>query len=105
VLRALVIGVVPREQRARELAERDAATSSEQLREQRSEVARLRDELQVARSEGEAAKLSLARIEGARSAEEERRNAEAREQQLKNTEKTFNNRKHYIEKILKFYYR
>jgi hypothetical protein len=29
---------------------------------------------------------------------------EAREMQLKNTEKTFNNRKHYLEKILKYYY-
>ncbi|MEP7374738.1 MAG: JAB domain-containing protein [Chitinophagaceae bacterium] len=29
---------------------------------------------------------------------------EARDMQLKNTEKNFNNRKHYIEKILKFYY-
>lgn len=70
-----------REQRARELAERDAATASEQLREQRSEVARLRDELQTVRSEGDAAKLNLARIEGAKRAEDDRRNAEAREQQ------------------------
>jgi len=77
-----------REQRARELAERDAGTANEQLREQRSEVARLRDELQTARSEGEAAKLALARIEGARSAEEERRNAEAREQQRRAGEAT-----------------
>ena len=77
-----------REQRARELAERDGATANEQLREQRSEVARLRDELQIARSEGEAAKLSLARIEGARSAEEERKNAEAREQQRRAGEAT-----------------
>jgi len=29
---------------------------------------------------------------------------EARDMQLRNTEKTFNNRKHYIEKILKFYF-
>ena len=77
-----------REQRARELAERDAGTANEQLREQRSEVARLRDELQTARSEGEAAKLSLARIEGVRSAEDERRNAEAREQQRRVNEAT-----------------
>ena len=77
-----------REQRARELAERDGATANEQLREQRSEVARLRDELQIARSEGEAAKLALARIEGARSAEEERKNAEAREQQRRAGEAT-----------------
>ena len=58
------------------------------MREQRSEVARLRDELQTTRSEGEAAKLSLARIEGARSAEEERKNAEAREQQRRAGEAT-----------------
>ncbi|MGI9068293.1 MAG: OmpA family protein [Pyrinomonadaceae bacterium] len=77
-----------REQRARELAERDAGTANEQLREQRSEVARLRDELQTARSEGEAAKLSLARIEGVRSAEEERRNAEAGEQMRRANEAT-----------------
>jgi outer membrane protein OmpA-like peptidoglycan-associated protein len=77
-----------REQRARELAERDASTANEQLREQRSEVARLRDELQTARSEGEAAKLALARIEGARNAEEERRNSEAKEQQRRAAEAT-----------------
>jgi len=77
-----------REQRARELAERDGATANEQLREQRIEVARLRDEVQIARSEGEAAKLSLARIEGARSAEEQRKNAEAREQQRRAGEAT-----------------
>lgn len=79
-------GELDREQRARELAERDAATANEQSREQRSEVARLRDELQTARSEGETAKLALARIEGARSSEEERRNAEAREQQRRASE-------------------
>ncbi len=77
-----------REQRARELAERDAASANEQLREQRSEVARLRDELQTARSEGEAAKLALARIEGARNAEESRRNAEVIEQQRQAGEAT-----------------
>jgi outer membrane protein OmpA-like peptidoglycan-associated protein len=70
-----------REQRARELAERDAASANEQLREQRSEVARLRDELATVRAEGETAKINLARIEGAKRAEDERREAEAREQQ------------------------
>lgn len=70
-----------REQRARELAERDAATANEQLREQRVEVSRLRDELQAVRADAEAAKISLARIEGARRAQEETRNAELREQQ------------------------
>ncbi|HEX9544844.1 MAG TPA: hypothetical protein VF955_06640, partial [Pyrinomonadaceae bacterium] len=54
-------GALDREQRARELAERDSSTANEQLREQRIEVARLRDELQTVRSEGEAAKVNLAR--------------------------------------------
>jgi outer membrane protein OmpA-like peptidoglycan-associated protein len=69
-----------REQRARELAERDAATANEQLREQRSEVARLRDELQSVRTEGDAAKLRLARLEGEKQAEDARRQAAQREQ-------------------------
>lgn len=77
-----------REQRARELAERDAATANEQLREQRVEVARLRDELQTVRAEGEAAKINLARLEGAKRAEEERTNAEQREQQRRAGEAT-----------------
>src|SRR4029077_16774079 len=75
-----------REQRARESAERDAATANEQLREQRSEVARLRDELQAVRAEGDAAKLNLARIEGAKQAEDARRDAEVREQQRRANE-------------------
>ncbi|HEV2884518.1 MAG TPA: OmpA family protein, partial [Pyrinomonadaceae bacterium] len=74
-------GDLEREQRARELAERDAAAANEQLREQRIEVARLRDELQTVRTEGEAAKINLARLEGARRAEDDRINAEQREQQ------------------------
>jgi outer membrane protein OmpA-like peptidoglycan-associated protein len=78
-----------KEQRARELAERDAAAANEQLREQRIEVARLRDELQTVRAEGEAAKINLARIEGAKHAEDERRDAEAREQQRRANEATF----------------
>ena len=77
-----------REQRARELAERDAETANQQLREQRSEVARLRDELQTVRAEGETAKIDLARLEGAKRAEEERRDAEAREQQRRAAEVT-----------------
>ncbi|HVQ38999.1 MAG TPA: OmpA family protein [Pyrinomonadaceae bacterium] len=77
-----------REQRARELAERDASTANEQLRELRTEVGRLRDELQTTRSEGEAAKLALARLEGARTAEESRRDAEARDQQRSAAEAT-----------------
>jgi len=49
-------------------------------------VARLRDELQTVRAEGEAAKISLARIEGAKRAEDERRDSEAREQQRREAE-------------------
>jgi len=77
-----------REQRARELAERDAATANEQVREQRIELARLRDELQTVRVEGETAKINLARLEGAKSAEDERRNAEVRDQQRREAEAT-----------------
>lgn len=77
-----------REQRARELAERDAETANQQLREQRSEVARLRDELQTVRTEGEAAKINLARIEGAKRAEDDRRESETREQQRRAAEGT-----------------
>ncbi len=75
-----------REQRARELAERDAETANQQLREQRSEVARLRDELQTVRAEGEAAKINLARLEGAKRAEDDRREAEVRETQRRASE-------------------
>jgi outer membrane protein OmpA-like peptidoglycan-associated protein len=70
-----------REQRAREQAEQDAARTNEQIREQRVEIARLRDELQAVRSEGESAKLKLARIEGEKQAEDARREAERREQE------------------------
>jgi len=70
-----------REQRARELAERDAATANEQTREQRIEIARIRDELQTVRAEGEAAKISVARFEGEKQAEDARKEAAQREQQ------------------------
>jgi outer membrane protein OmpA-like peptidoglycan-associated protein len=59
-----------REQRARELAERDSANSSQQLRDARSEIARLREELAQVRTEGEDARIKLARLEGERSAEQ-----------------------------------
>ncbi len=67
-----------REQHARELAERDAANANRQLSDLRSEIARLREELQAVRAEGEEAKLKLARIEGERSAEEQRLASEQR---------------------------
>lgn len=70
-----------KEQRARELAERDLANADQRLRELRSEVARLREELQATRTEGEDAKVKLARIEGERSAEDARKAAEQRAEQ------------------------
>ncbi len=77
-----------REQRARELAERDTATANEQLREQRVEVSRLRDELQAVRADAETAKINLARLEGARRAQDDTRDAELREQQRQAGEAT-----------------
>ncbi len=67
-----------KEESARELAERDAANANQQLRELRGEVARLRDELAGVRTEGDAARLRLARIEGERAAEQARVEAERR---------------------------
>lgn len=67
-----------KEQRARELAERDLGVANDQLREKRVEVAQLRDEIQILRSEGDAAKLKLARLEGEKQAETARLEAERR---------------------------
>ncbi|MDX6528853.1 MAG: hypothetical protein QOH41_1143 [Blastocatellia bacterium] len=64
------------ERHARELAERDAVNATEQLRDARTEVARLRDELQTVRADSEDAKVRLARIEGEKQAEEARRATE-----------------------------
>jgi len=77
-----------KEQRARESAEKDSASANEQLREQRVELARLRDELQTTRSEGEAAKIGLARLQGEKNAEQARVDAEKREQDRKVAEAT-----------------
>jgi outer membrane protein OmpA-like peptidoglycan-associated protein len=66
------------ERHARELAERDAVNSTEQLRDARTEVARLRDEIQTVRADSEDAKVRLARIEGEKQAEEARRTTEKR---------------------------
>ncbi|HEX8286094.1 MAG TPA: OmpA family protein [Pyrinomonadaceae bacterium] len=70
-----------REESAREVAERDAANSNQQLRELRGEVARLRDELASVRTEGDAARLKLARMEGERAAEQARVESERRASQ------------------------
>jgi len=67
-----------KEESARELAERDAVNANQQLRELRNENARLRDELAAVRTEGDAARLKLARIEGERAAEGARQEAERR---------------------------
>ena len=77
-----------KEQRARELVERDLGVANDQLREKRVEVAQLRDEVQVLRSEGDAAKLKLARIEGEKQAETARLEAERRAAERRAAEAT-----------------
>jgi outer membrane protein OmpA-like peptidoglycan-associated protein len=64
------------ERHARDLAERDSLNANEKLRDARTEVARLRDELQTVRADAEDSKVKLARIEGEKQAEDARRNAE-----------------------------
>lgn len=66
------------ERHARELAERDSLSANEKLRDARTEVARLRDEIQSVRADAEDAKLKLARIEGEKQAEAARVSAEKR---------------------------
>src|SRR5229473_5254605 len=66
------------ERPARDLAERDALNANEKLRDARTEIARLHEEMQTVRSESEDAKIKLARIEGERQAEEARRSSEKR---------------------------
>src|SRR5262249_30440230 len=75
-----------REQRARELAERDAGTANDQLREKRVEIAQLRDEFANLRSESDAAKLKLARLEGEKQAETDRLEAERKAVERRNAE-------------------
>ncbi|HET6973234.1 MAG TPA: OmpA family protein [Pyrinomonadaceae bacterium] len=67
-----------KETRARELAERDAGTANDQLREKRVEIAQLRDEIATLRADSDAAKLKLARLEGEKQAETARVEAEKR---------------------------
>jgi outer membrane protein OmpA-like peptidoglycan-associated protein len=77
-----------KEQRARELAERDAGTANDQLREKRVEIARLRDENQQLRADSDAAKLKLARYEGEKDAENARIEAERKAVERRNAEAT-----------------
>lgn len=72
-----------KEQRARDLVERELSVANNQLRDQRVELARLRDELQGVRAEEQNAKVKLARIEGERQAELERTSRERRASELK----------------------
>src|SRR5258707_9071802 len=66
------------ERHARELAERDALSATEQLRDARTEVARLREEIQTVRADAEDSKVRLARLEGEKQAEGARRTSEKR---------------------------
>ncbi len=66
------------ERHGRELAERDALSATEQLRDARTEIARLRDEIQTVRTDAEDSKLRLARLEGEKQAEDARRTTEKR---------------------------
>jgi outer membrane protein OmpA-like peptidoglycan-associated protein len=75
-----------KEQRARELAERDLGTANDQLREKRVEIAQLRDEIQTLRTDSDAAKLKLARMEGEKQAEDARVEAERRATERKAAE-------------------
>src|SRR4030095_13292815 len=77
-----------KEQSARELAERDLGMANDRMREQRVEIARLRDELQQIRSVSEVAKIKLARLEGEKQAEVARVEAERRAQERKAAEAT-----------------
>ncbi len=67
-----------RETHARELSERDLGSANQQMRDLRSEIARLREELANVRASSEDAKVQLARIEGERAVEQARREVEQR---------------------------
>ncbi len=66
------------ERHARDLAEKDALNANEKLRDARTEIARLRDEIQTVRNDAEDTKVRLARLEGEKQAEDARRTAEKR---------------------------
>lgn len=74
------------ETRARELAERDVANMTSQVRELRSENGRLREDLGKARVEADAAKARIVSIENANREAEDQRAKDARVQSLRANE-------------------
>jgi outer membrane protein OmpA-like peptidoglycan-associated protein len=78
-----------RETHARELSERDLANANQTIRDQRTEIAQLRDELQTVRADSEDAKVKLARIEGERAAEQARIAAEQKAAQQREAVNAF----------------
>jgi len=72
-----------REQRNRELSERDSSNYTEQVKQLRDENARLREELSRIRSESEDAKVKLARIEGEKQIIERQRKRDERAARLR----------------------
>lgn len=72
-----------REQRTRELSERDAVNYSEQIRQLREENARLREELGRLRTESEGSKIQLARIEAEKQIIERQREQDERVNRLR----------------------
>jgi outer membrane protein OmpA-like peptidoglycan-associated protein len=76
------------ERHGRELAERDSLNATEKLRDARTEIARLREEIQTVRADGDDAKIKLARIEGEKQAEDARRANEKRAADLRTAAET-----------------
>lgn len=72
-----------REQRQRELTERDSSNYSEQIKTLREENARLREEIGKLRSDAEDAKTRLARVEGEKIAVEKQREQDERASRLR----------------------
>ncbi|HLM00376.1 MAG TPA: OmpA family protein [Pyrinomonadaceae bacterium] len=72
-----------REQRQRELSERDSSNFNEQIRALREENARLREEIGKLRSDAEEAKTRLARVEGEKVAVERQREQDERASRLR----------------------
>ncbi|HEX8368569.1 MAG TPA: OmpA family protein [Pyrinomonadaceae bacterium] len=72
-----------REQRQRELSERDSSNYNEQIRTLREENTRLRDEIAKLRADSEDAKTRLARVEGEKVAIEKQREQDERSSRLR----------------------